>query len=256
MVAGPFLPLPPGLFSITSGWPRCCCAISPSLRKWMSVPPPARPGADQRDRLVPGKVCAARASAEQQPAASPESVLIPSPPPLGDYSRGPRRIGLVRFQPQRPRRRRGRHRHHGPRHRAGPGAMRCAHPGVRCPARCSAKAKESIGQSLGKLAEKGRLAAAEVEKPLARIEIVESLEGSGARHLVVEAIVEELAAKRQLFSALEKVVKQRLHPRVEHLVALGDRDGRGVPAAGARRGLSLLQPGAGDEDRRSGGRRR
>ena len=69
------------------------------------------------------------------------------------------------------------------------------------------KARESIGQSLGKLVEKGRLPGAEMEKTLQRIEIADSLEGLAPAHLVVEAIVEDLAAKRQLFSALEKVVK-------------------------------------------------
>lgn len=69
------------------------------------------------------------------------------------------------------------------------------------------KAKETIGQTLGKLAEKGRLAADEVEKALRRIEIADSLDGLAPAHVVVEAIVEDLAAKRQLFSALEKVVK-------------------------------------------------
>ena len=69
------------------------------------------------------------------------------------------------------------------------------------------KAREAIGQSLGKLVEKGRLAAEDVEKTLRRVEVVDSLEGMAPAHLVVEAIVEDLAAKRQLFSALEKVVK-------------------------------------------------
>jgi len=69
------------------------------------------------------------------------------------------------------------------------------------------KAKDSIAQSLGKLAEKGRLAAGDAEKTLSRIEIADSLEGLAGAHLVVEAIVEDLAAKRELFSALEKIVK-------------------------------------------------
>src|SRR5687768_15341840 len=69
------------------------------------------------------------------------------------------------------------------------------------------KAKEAIGQSLGKLVEKGRIAAADVEKTLRRLEVVDSLEALAPAHVVVEAIVEDLAAKRQLFSALEKVVK-------------------------------------------------
>ena len=69
------------------------------------------------------------------------------------------------------------------------------------------KAKEAIGQSLGKLVEKGRLKAEDVEKTLRRLEVVDSLEALGPAHVVVEAIVEDLSAKRQLFSALEKVVK-------------------------------------------------
>ena len=68
------------------------------------------------------------------------------------------------------------------------------------------KAKSAIGQSLGKLAEKGRFTGAEVEKILQRIEVVDALEGLAPSHVVVEAIVEDLGAKRQLFSALEKVV--------------------------------------------------
>ena len=69
------------------------------------------------------------------------------------------------------------------------------------------KAKEAIGQSLGKLVEKGRLKADDVDMTLGRIEIADSLEGLAPAHVVVEAIVEDLAAKRLLFSALEKVVK-------------------------------------------------
>jgi 3-hydroxybutyryl-CoA dehydrogenase len=68
------------------------------------------------------------------------------------------------------------------------------------------KAKGSIGQSLGKLVEKGRMSAADVDNTLRRLDVVDSLEALAPSHLVVEAIVEDLAAKRQLFAALEKVV--------------------------------------------------
>ena len=68
------------------------------------------------------------------------------------------------------------------------------------------KAKDAIGQSLGKLAEKGRLSPEDLQKTLQRIQLSDSLEGLAPCHVVVEAIVEDLAAKRQLFSALEKVV--------------------------------------------------
>src|SRR3954467_9085403 len=69
------------------------------------------------------------------------------------------------------------------------------------------KGKESIAAALGKLAEKGRLSAAEAQAIAQRIEIVESLEAFAACQVVVEAIIEELGAKRALFSQLEKVVK-------------------------------------------------
>src|SRR3954465_8349529 len=69
------------------------------------------------------------------------------------------------------------------------------------------KGKESIAAALGKLAEKGRLSAAEAQAIVQRIEIVESLEAFAACQVVVEAITEELGAKRALFSQLEKVGK-------------------------------------------------
>jgi 3-hydroxybutyryl-CoA dehydrogenase len=69
------------------------------------------------------------------------------------------------------------------------------------------KGKESIAAALGKLAEKGRLSAADAQAIVQRIEIVESLEAFAACQVVVEAIIEELGAKRALFSQLEKVVK-------------------------------------------------
>ena len=68
------------------------------------------------------------------------------------------------------------------------------------------KAKESISQALGKLAEKGRIGAAAVQGALGRIEIVESLEALAPCEVVVEAIVEDLAAKKELFSRLEQAV--------------------------------------------------
>jgi len=68
------------------------------------------------------------------------------------------------------------------------------------------KAKDAIGQALGRLAGKGRLTAAEAEASLRRIEIADSLEALAPCHVVVEAIVEDLDAKKQLFGSLEKTV--------------------------------------------------
>jgi 3-hydroxybutyryl-CoA dehydrogenase len=69
------------------------------------------------------------------------------------------------------------------------------------------QAKDSIAQALGKLVEKGRLNAGDVDKALGRIEIIDSVEAFGPCHVVVEAIVEDLSAKQKLFSGLEKQVR-------------------------------------------------
>src|SRR5258706_3067643 len=69
-------------------------------------------------------------------------------------------------------------------------------------------AKDSIAQALGKLAEKGRLQAADVTATLGRIEVVGALEALAPAHLVVEAIIEQLEPKRELFRALEAVVRE------------------------------------------------
>jgi 3-hydroxybutyryl-CoA dehydrogenase len=70
------------------------------------------------------------------------------------------------------------------------------------------KAREALGQALARLTEKGRLPAADAEKILRRIEVVDALDALAPCHVVVEAIVEELQAKRALFSALEETVSQ------------------------------------------------
>src|SRR5712691_5147117 len=74
--------------------------------------------------------------------------------------------------------------------------------------RAAAIAKEAIGQSLGKLAEKGRLKPADVQDTLGRIEVADSLQGFAPCHVVIEAIVEDLNEKRKLFGSLENVVAQ------------------------------------------------
>src|SRR3954464_13824985 len=65
---------------------------------------------------------------------------------------------------------------------------------------------ESIAQALGKLAEKGRLK--NPQEIAARIQCVASLEAFAPCQVVIEAIVEDLAAKRALFSQLEAIVDE------------------------------------------------
>jgi len=68
------------------------------------------------------------------------------------------------------------------------------------------KARDAIGETLGKLAERGKLERGAVDATLRRIEVVEHLDALAPCELVVEAIVEDLGAKRALFSSLEGVV--------------------------------------------------
>ena len=66
------------------------------------------------------------------------------------------------------------------------------------------RGRESISQALGKLAEKGRLK--NPQEILARIEVVPGPQAFSSCHVVIEAIIEDLAAKRVLFSELEDIV--------------------------------------------------
>jgi 3-hydroxybutyryl-CoA dehydrogenase len=68
------------------------------------------------------------------------------------------------------------------------------------------KAKDAIGQTLGKLAEKGRVSAAQVDAILGKLELADSLQGFTPCHVVIEAIAEDLTAKQQLFRSLESIV--------------------------------------------------
>src|SRR5512147_676352 len=67
-------------------------------------------------------------------------------------------------------------------------------------------ARDAIGKSLAALVQKGRVQQADADATLARIEIVDALAALKPCHVVVEAIVELLAPKQELFQALEKIV--------------------------------------------------
>ncbi|HUQ76559.1 MAG TPA: 3-hydroxyacyl-CoA dehydrogenase [Burkholderiales bacterium] len=66
------------------------------------------------------------------------------------------------------------------------------------------KGKEAISEALTRLAEKGRLK--NPQEIAGRIELVSSLEAFKPCHVVVEAIVEDLAAKKSLLGSLEQIV--------------------------------------------------
>ncbi|RLM49429.1 3-hydroxyacyl-CoA dehydrogenase, partial [Halobellus sp. Atlit-31R] len=68
------------------------------------------------------------------------------------------------------------------------------------------KAILEIGKVYAKLVEKGRMDAAAADEARARLTRIASLQEAAGAALVVEAIVENLDAKRALFSELEGIV--------------------------------------------------
>lgn len=73
-------------------------------------------------------------------------------------------------------------------------------------AQAAEKARDALYAQWDKLHEKGRLNASEVQANKDRLCIADSLEALADCHLVVEAIVERLDAKKALFAALESIV--------------------------------------------------
>src|SRR6185436_6234432 len=67
-------------------------------------------------------------------------------------------------------------------------------------------AKRGIAEALEKQVSKGRLARADADASLARIATVVALPDVCVAQLVVEAIIEDLEAKRELFQRVENVV--------------------------------------------------
>ncbi len=73
----------------------------------------------------------------------------------------------------------------------------------------AAKAKDAIGKALAGQVQKGRMAQADAQAALGRIEVADTLAAFRDCHLVLEAIIEELEAKRALFRALEDIVGEQ-----------------------------------------------
>ena len=69
------------------------------------------------------------------------------------------------------------------------------------------RARRSIEASLGKFVDKGKVTAADRSAALERIAVSESLDRLAAADFVVEAIVEQTDAKRQLFAQLDAIVR-------------------------------------------------
>jgi 3-hydroxybutyryl-CoA dehydrogenase len=68
------------------------------------------------------------------------------------------------------------------------------------------EAKDAVSAQLKRLQEKGRIGREELERTQANLLVADSLSAVAACPIVIEAIVEDLKAKRELFAALEAIV--------------------------------------------------
>ena len=69
------------------------------------------------------------------------------------------------------------------------------------------RARSAIAASLAKFVEKGRLSAADRDAALERLSMTTSLDRLADADYIVEAIVEDVAAKRELFSGLDTITR-------------------------------------------------
>ena len=69
------------------------------------------------------------------------------------------------------------------------------------------EAIDGIGRNLEKLVARGRLDTAQAQRMLESLREIDSLEALADADLVIEAIIEDVTAKRELFLALEKHVR-------------------------------------------------
>jgi 3-hydroxybutyryl-CoA dehydrogenase len=70
----------------------------------------------------------------------------------------------------------------------------------------AAEAKGFIGKMFDRAAEKGQMSSADAAAATGRVEVAESMAAFAPCHLVIEAIVENLAIKQQTFAELEQAV--------------------------------------------------
>jgi 3-hydroxybutyryl-CoA dehydrogenase len=69
------------------------------------------------------------------------------------------------------------------------------------------RAKATIEKSLGKFVEKGKMSAADRDASLARLKTSASLDGLADADYVVEAIAENVDAKREIFTRLDEITR-------------------------------------------------
>jgi hypothetical protein len=114
------------------------------------------------------------------------------------------------------------------------------------------KAIRAITQQWQKMLEKGRISSDTCSAYTGRLRACDSLAQLSACDLVIEAIVEKLAVKKELFAQLEALVPAST-VLATNILLVGHGHCRATQAAPAFRGLPLFQSRALDEGGGSGG---
>jgi 3-hydroxybutyryl-CoA dehydrogenase len=99
-----------------------------------------------------------------------------------------------------------------------------------------------LRQTFATLACKGRMTAADADAAGARLQAVDALPGVAGAALIVEAIVEDLAAKRALFAALEATVDDRCILATNTSSLSVTAIGRGLARPGRLVGMHFFNP--------------
>ena len=130
------------------------------------------------------------------------------------------------------RRRVRRRRHHGRRHRHRRGARRLLPPSATTSPcrRSSARARQTDG-FFAKSVERGKMTAADKDAVMGRLSRTTSLDDLAKADLVIEAVFEDLAVKRELLGKLNEICPGAHDLRLQHLDACRSPRSPAAPAA-------------------------
>ena len=95
-------------------------------------------------------------------------------------------------------------------------------------------ASEFIGKMVKRQVDKGRYTSPEAENILSNLTLCRKTEELSACHILIEAVVELLEVKKQLFSELEKNRLRQRHPGKQHIVVAGLGYSLGLCQSGPR----------------------
>ena len=112
------------------------------------------------------------------------------------------------------------------------------------------RGRQHVEHSTGRAVKRGKLTEDEQAELVGRITFTTDMTDVKDCGLVVEAVVEQLPVKQEIFRTLDGIVARGRDPRHQHLVALGHRDRHRDLPPRPRHRRALLQPGPGAEPRR------